>query len=392
MNYIQTTIDTAGSLPIDIHAMHGESILLNVELRNYGEPITTSEQLTCKTYYQELDTASPNEWYESDDAVILHEDDNTAVEFFWSDKLDGGADAYRYFIRLENGDSISYAIRGNIYLAASPGFTPNEIELPTKVLDFAGIDVRNAPYYTKSEINSELNSIVAKLNGHDSEIGEANNKLNQHKNNFNNPHRVNIEQLSKKSNSAGACGAVWSDNNSYKPGEIRFYFDPAMYRRGFAQVSITLPNYISIDGVSVGGESISYYGEFVLAEQGNHTGWIFRSTSTKNVNGLDLYIFASINVPDLLKRNTSSYVVWAGVGTNTNVTDYSHSAEVVSAGFDANSSYNTLITDSSYIPSGIYKVLTEEMLRDEETGLPYTLKVSNGELHLVRYREESFEG
>lgn len=396
MNYIKTTIDTAGALPIDIHAMHGESILLNVELCNYGEPIKTAEQLTCKAYYQDIDTSSPNEWYESDEAVILHENDSTSVEFFWSDKLDGGADAYRYFIRLENGDSISYAIRGNIYLAASPGFVPNEIDFPIQTLDFNAIVVENPPYYKQAEVDKKINSIEKTLEEHakdiedirDAATGGADESLKKHEQNYNNPHKVKVEQLTKKSESAGACGAVWGASSYYKQGEVRFYFDPAMYRKGYVHTTITMPDYMYVDGVEIGGASVDFYGEFVFAEQGNYSGWIFRSTETKNVNGLELYLFVSISVPDLLKKDTS-YAVWVGVGTTTNPTDYSHSAEVVTASFDNSTSYSP-ITNSNYTPSGIYKVLTEEMLRDEKTGLAYTLKVSNGELHLVQYREESF--
>lgn len=240
-----------------------------------------------------------------------------------------------------------------------------------------GIDFDN--YYTKSEVDNNLSGYVKKED------------LNNHANDTSNPHKVKVEQITKKSASAGSCGVEWGDSNYYKQGYIWFYFDPAMYRRGTMEGSITMPDYTTIDGVNIGGETISFNGECVFAEQGNHSGWIFRSTTPKSVNGLELYVFASVSVPDLLKKDTS-YAVWVGVGTTTNPTDYSHSAEVVTATFDSNSSGYSLITESSYTPSGIYKVLTEEMLRDEETGLPYTLKVSNGNLKLVRYREESFEG
>lgn len=238
-----------------------------------------------------------------------------------------------------------------------------------------GIDFDN--YYTKSEVDNNLSDYVKKED------------LNNHANDTSNPHKVKVEQITKKSASAGLCGAVWSATTYYKQGEIRYYFDPAMYRRGNVWANITMPDYLSVDGVNLGGVTIDYYGEFVFVEQGNSSGWIFRSATTKSVNGLELYIFVSINVPELLKKE-SDLAVWAGVGTTQNPSDYSHSAEAVTAGFDSNSSYSALITNSNYETSGVYRVLTEELLRDRKTGIPYTLAVEDGQLRLVRYTENEF--
>ena len=393
INKFKYQIDLAYPRSIDLTVMHGESIELDIDITINGEPWTSTSN-TIEMLWQ--DPSMGDSWYTTTASRI-----GSTVTVDWKGSLDTGAELYRWFIRLKGpGDDQSYRVYGKFRMQKSPGFVPNQLPKPTNTLDFSSFEVVNAPYYTKEYLDAELNSIKTKLTGHDKEIDElrnsitggANESLRQHEENYNNPHRVKVEQLTKKSASAGLCGAVWSANNAYKQGEIRFYFDPAMYRKGYVYANITMYDYITINGVDIGGETIDYYGEFVFAEQGNHTGWLFRSTTTTNVNGLELYIYVSISVPDLLKKNTSSYVVWAGVGTTTNATDYSNSAEVVSAGFDANSSYNALITNSNYEPSGIYKVLTEEVLRDETTGLPYTLKVSNGELHLVQYREESFEG
>lgn len=401
INTINTRIDTARALPIALNFRHGETVLISIALYNQGQPLKLNEEVAATLFYRTNDLAD-NQWYKSDDSVEIDNDGNfSIVNLLWTGNLDNGADFYQYAIQLTEGTNHSYAIHGSIALENSPGFVPNSISLPVKLLDFSSVQVANAPYYTKSEIDAAQDEINNTLNEHAKFLedlrkdmtGGANESLKTHEENFNNPHNVKVEQLTKKSASAGLCGAAWNATNYYKQGEIRFYFDPTMYRRGIILVSITMPNFLPpIDGVDISGASVYFNGEGVLAEQGNHTGWIFRSTTTTNVNGLDLYVFASINVPDLIKRNTSSYVVWVGVGTTTNVSDYSHSAEAVTAGFDSNSSSYAFITSSGFTPSGIYKVLTEEMLRDEETGLAYTLKVNNGELHLVQYREESFEG
>lgn len=378
MNYIKTTIDTAGSLPIDIHAYHGEAIRLNVELRNYGEPIITAEQLVCKVYYQELSTSSPNEWYESEDAVILRENDSTSVEFFWSDKLDGGADAYRYFIRLENGDSISYAIRGNIYLSASPGFTPNSIVLPIKTLDFNAIKVENAPYYEKKEIDEKINSIKETLEEHASDIeelreaatGGANESLKTHEENYNNPHRVKVEQLTEKSATAGIFQFYFSETDNHPRGFIDFWFDPAMFNSG--EVSFTaLYNGTPLPfNAMVHRLDLSNFGKSL----------IFRSDEKYYISDGEYYIDFILN--DI---NSDDFSFGLSINPNESFENFDGTHFLITNNTNP-------VEEKKYKQGGTYKVLTEAMLRDEITGIAYTLKVSNGELHLVEYREESFEG
>lgn len=391
INKFSYAIDLAYPRSIDLTVMHGESIELDIDITINGEPWTSTSN-TIEMLWQE--PSMNDSWYTTTASRT-----GSTVTVDWKGSMDTGAELYRWFIRLTGpGDDQSYRVYGKFRMQKSPGFVPNQLPKPTNTLDFRAFTVVNAPYYTKDYLDAELKSINTRITGQDAEIDElrkvitggANESLKQHEENNNNPHKVTAEQLTKKSASAGRCDVRWGASNYYKQGEVSFYFDPAMYRKGYGLAKITMPDYMFVDGVMIGGTSVDFYGEFVFAEQGNHSGWIFRSTETKNVNGLELYIFVSISVPDLLKKDTS-YAVWVGVGTTTNPTDYSHSAEVVTASFDSGSSYS-VITNSNYEQSGVYRVLTEAMLRDEKTGLPYTLKVSNGELHLVEYREESFEG
>lgn len=390
INKFKYQIDLAYPRSIDLTVMHGESIELDIDITINGEPWTSTSN-AIELLWQ--DPSMGDSWYTTRASRT-----GSTVTVDWKGSMDTGAELYRWFIRLTGpGEDQSYRVYGKFRMQKSPGFVPNQLPKPTNTLDFRAFTVINAPYYTKTYLDAELNSINTRLTGHDEEIDElrkvitggANESLKQHEENHNNPHKVKVEQLTKKSASAGACGVVWGASNYYKQGEARFYFDPAMYRKGYGFVQITMPEYMFVDGVDISGVSVDYYGNFVFADEGNHSGWIFRSTETRNVNGLELYIFVSINVPDLLKRE-SSYAVWVGIGTTTNPTDYSHSAEIVTASFDGSTSYSP-ITNSTYEQSGIYKVLTEEILRDKKTGLPYTLAVENGQLRLVRYTENEFE-
>ena len=59
---------------------------------------------------------------------------------------DVGAAAYRFFVEAKTSDDILYRANGALRMLPSPGFTPNTIELPVARLDFAAVEVANAPW------------------------------------------------------------------------------------------------------------------------------------------------------------------------------------------------------------------------------------------------------
>ena len=69
---------------------------------------------------------------------------------------DIGAAEYRFFIRCRDADGVDYTANGRLRLLDSPGFEPSVVELPVKSLDFANVEVANAPYYTKDETDSRI--------------------------------------------------------------------------------------------------------------------------------------------------------------------------------------------------------------------------------------------
>ncbi len=85
--------------------------------------------------------------------------------------MDTGANDYRFFIRATSpviaseGEAIHeeviYRANGRIKLLPSPGFTPSELELPVKTLDFATIDIRNAPWATQETADELARAIEA---------------------------------------------------------------------------------------------------------------------------------------------------------------------------------------------------------------------------------------
>ena len=69
---------------------------------------------------------------------------------------DVGAASYRFFLEGRDDLGRDWHANGLLRLLPSPGFEPNEIELPVARLDFANIEVANAPYYSKAETESKI--------------------------------------------------------------------------------------------------------------------------------------------------------------------------------------------------------------------------------------------
>ena len=74
---------------------------------------------------------------------------------------DVGAANYRLFVRSTDPEGVDYTASAILRMLPSPGFTPNALELPVKVLDFAEIEALNAPW--PEEIASATNALSASL-------------------------------------------------------------------------------------------------------------------------------------------------------------------------------------------------------------------------------------
>lgn len=378
INTINTRIDTARALPIALNFRHGETVLISIALYNQGQPLKLNEEVAATLFYRTNDLAD-NQWYKSDDSVEIDNDGNfSIVNLLWTGNLDNGADFYQYAIQLTEGTNHSYAIHGSIALENSPGFVPNEIALPIKLLDFSSVQVANAPYYTKRETNIAQEKINNTLEEHAKSIedlrnditGDGNESLRQHEENHNNPHKVKVEQLTEKCADAGRFKFEYSETDNHPWGYSDFDFDPAMFNRG--QVYLTA----LYNGTPLPFDAMVH--RLDLPNFGNSL--IFRSDEKYYISDGEYYI-------DWILNNINSDDFSFGLSINPNDEFDNFADWHVLVSNDTNP-----VANKEYRQGGIYKVLTEAMLRDDVTGIAYTIKVSNGELHLVEYREESFEG
>lgn len=116
---------------------HGETI----EFRAVrGRSIVTNVEYSC-VYYQT--NGMDSVWWHTD-GLVFHPTN------------DVGAASYRFFLEGRDDLGRDWNANGLLRLLPSPGFTPNEIELPVARLDFANIEVANAPYYDKTETEAKI--------------------------------------------------------------------------------------------------------------------------------------------------------------------------------------------------------------------------------------------
>ncbi|MBQ6341186.1 MAG: hypothetical protein IJI36_18775 [Kiritimatiellae bacterium] len=120
---------------------HGETI----EFRAVrGRSVVTNVEYSC-VYYQ---TNGMNQAWWKTDGLVFHPTN------------DVGAASYRFFLEGRDDLGRDWHANGLLRLLPSPGFTPNTIELPVATLDFAAVEVANAPYYTKAETEAKIVEIA----------------------------------------------------------------------------------------------------------------------------------------------------------------------------------------------------------------------------------------
>ena len=70
---------------------------------------------------------------------------------------DVGAAFYNVMVRAQTPDgAVNYTAFARLRMLDSPGFAPGELPLPAESIDFADVEVFNAPWYTKAETEAKI--------------------------------------------------------------------------------------------------------------------------------------------------------------------------------------------------------------------------------------------
>lgn len=146
---IRWTVETSRVQPAQFESFKGESITLEASMQSYGKPLAIEGE--PHLYWQTNGMGSA--WWTAPAAVS-----SNVLSATWTPEMDVGANAYTCFL----------GVTGSIYRAAfqlrvrhAPGDIPNALPLPTPTIDFAKIEVLNAPYYTQGETDAQIDSSAA---------------------------------------------------------------------------------------------------------------------------------------------------------------------------------------------------------------------------------------
>ena len=139
------TVETSRLQPGQFEAFHGETIEFAATMQTYGKPLAITNDL-IGIYWQ---TNGMGSAYWTAPAVLS----NNVMIAHWEPSMDVGANVYSCFI---GAPGEIYRAAFQLRLRPSPGANPSELPLPVQAIDFAQIEVRNAPYYTRGETDARI--------------------------------------------------------------------------------------------------------------------------------------------------------------------------------------------------------------------------------------------
>lgn len=138
---IRWTVETSRAGGIVFEQFSGSTISLEAALQSYGKPLEVEGE--PRLYWQ---TNGMGSAYWSAPASVS----GNVLRATWTPSMDVGARDYGCFIGIP-GSVYSAAFR--LRLRPSPGADPNALPLPVPRIDFAAIEVDNAPWATLADID-----------------------------------------------------------------------------------------------------------------------------------------------------------------------------------------------------------------------------------------------
>lgn len=129
--------------PASFDRHHGETIDFRCTLTGFDAAFAPAADV--RLWYQT--NGMGQAWWSAPATV-----QSNVITATWSPALDPGADRVSLFFGAPSNVYASAVLR----LRHSPGFTPSVLTLPVQRLDFAAVEIANAPYYTKAETESKI--------------------------------------------------------------------------------------------------------------------------------------------------------------------------------------------------------------------------------------------
>lgn len=133
---VRWTVETSRVQPAVFDVVRGESIALEATLQSYGKPLETAPEDAWRIYWQTNGMGST--WWSAPARAT-----GNVLRASWTPAMDPGAQAVTGFIG-STGDN--YRASFQLRFRHGPGATPNALPLPTTRIDFAAVEVANAPW------------------------------------------------------------------------------------------------------------------------------------------------------------------------------------------------------------------------------------------------------
>ena len=140
---LKWTVETSRVQPVTFEAYHGEALSLEATLQSYGKPVADTLQ-DVRLYWQ---TNGMGSAYWSAPASAS----GNVLRATWTPAMDTGANAVYGFIGVAGEN---YRASFQLRMRSSPGAVPNELELPRKHIDFAEVEVKNAPWASATIVHA----------------------------------------------------------------------------------------------------------------------------------------------------------------------------------------------------------------------------------------------
>lgn len=133
---VRWTVETSRVQPAVFDVVRGESIALEATLQSYGKPLEAAPEDAWRIYWQTNGMGSA--WWSAPARAT-----GNVLRASWTPAMDPGVPAVTGFIG-STGDN--YRATFQLRFRHGPGATPNALPLPTPRIDFAAVEVANAPW------------------------------------------------------------------------------------------------------------------------------------------------------------------------------------------------------------------------------------------------------
>lgn len=147
---LRWTVETSRAQVAQFDAYRGETLDLEATMKSYGSPLATPVQPSL--YWQTNGMGAA--WWTAPATAS-----GNVLRATWSPTNDCGGTVYNCFI---GGPDATYRAAFRLRMLPSPGFTPNALALPAPRIDFAAVEVANAPWATDEGVAAK---VAAATNG-----------------------------------------------------------------------------------------------------------------------------------------------------------------------------------------------------------------------------------